>query len=75
MGYVTVKLNSRTYRFHCADEQEERLKLVADYLGEKISDLVEELGQVGEDRILAMAALMIADELFDTREKLDKTIS
>jgi len=75
MGYVTVKLNSRTYRLHCADEQEERLKLIADYLGEKISGLVKELGQVGEDRILAMAALMIADELFDTREKLDKTVS
>ena len=73
MGHVTVKLNTRTYRLHCPDEQEERLKLVADFLGEKIANLVKEVGQVGEDRILAMAALMIADELFDTREKLKKS--
>ena len=68
-----MKLNTRTYRLHCPDEQEERLKLVADFLGEKIAGLVKEVGQVGEDRILAMAALMIADELFDTREKLKKS--
>ncbi len=72
MGHVTVKLNTRTYRLHCPDEQEERLKHVADFLGEKIASLVEEFGQVGEDRILAMAALMIADELFDTRDELEK---
>lgn len=72
MGHVTVKLNTRTYRLHCPDEQEERLKQVAEFLGEKIASLVKEFGQIGEDRILAMAALMIADELFDTQEKLKK---
>lgn len=68
MGKVTATINGRSYRLNCADGQEERLKLVADYLRDKVDALIEEFGQVGEDRLLAMAALMIADELFDARE-------
>ncbi|KUO67598.1 MAG: hypothetical protein APF80_12640 [Alphaproteobacteria bacterium BRH_c36] len=70
MGKVTATINGRSYRLNCADGQEERLKLVADYLGEKVDSLIAEFGQVGDDRLLAMAALMIADELFDAREAI-----
>lgn len=72
MGQVTARINGRTYRLNCADGQEERLSLVAEYLREKVEGLIAEFGQVGEDRLLAMAALMIADELFDARDELEK---
>jgi len=68
MGTVTATINGRAYRLNCADGQEERLRLVAEYLREKVEGLTDEFGQVGEDRLLAMAAIMIADELFDARE-------
>jgi len=38
--------------------------------GRKSDSLIAEFGQVGDDRLLAMAALMIADELFDAREAI-----
>jgi len=68
MGTVTATINGRAYRLNCADGEEERLGLVAEYLREKVEGLITEFGQVGDDRLLAMAALMIADELFDARE-------
>ncbi|MBU1213300.1 MAG: cell division protein ZapA [Alphaproteobacteria bacterium] len=73
MGKVTATINGRSYRLNCADGQEERLKLVAGYLGDKVDSLIAEFGQVGDDRLLAMAALMIADELFDAREGVKET--
>lgn len=72
MGQVTAKINGRTYRLQCPDGQEDRLKLVASYLSEKVDELIAQFGQVGEDRLLAMAAILIADELFDAREALEK---
>ncbi|MCH9806568.1 MAG: cell division protein ZapA [Alphaproteobacteria bacterium] len=71
MGHVTARINGRSYRLHCADGQEERLTQVADYLKDKVDELIAEFGQVGEDRLLAMAALLIADELFDARAALE----
>lgn len=68
MGKVTATINGRSYRLNCADGEEERFHLIADYLREKVELLVAQFGQVGEDRLLAMAALMIADELFDARD-------
>ncbi len=73
MGQVTAKINGRTYRFQCPEGQEDRLKLVASYLSEKVDELIAQFGQVGEDRLLAMAAILIADELFDAREAVEKT--
>lgn len=71
MSQVTVTLNGRTFRLRCGDGEEERLMALAAYLGERIDSLVAEFGQVGDDRLLLMAGLLIADELFDLREQLD----
>ncbi|MEQ8825865.1 MAG: cell division protein ZapA [Filomicrobium sp.] len=68
MGQVTARINGRSYRLQCPDGQEDRLEVVAQYVSEKVDALIAEFGQVGEDRLLAMAALLIADELFDARE-------
>jgi cell division protein ZapA len=73
MGQVSAKINGRTYRFSCADGDEGRLKLLAEYLRERVDGVINDFGQVGEDRLLAMAALLIADELFDAREALKKS--
>lgn len=73
MGQVSARINGRAYRFNCADGDEERLKLLAEYLRDRVDGVVNDFGQVGADRILAMAALLIADDLFDAREALKKS--
>lgn len=67
MGQVTVSLNGRTYRLRCGDGEEPRLLQLAGYLREKIDQLSAEFGQIGDERLTVMAALLITDELFDLK--------
>ena len=69
MGQVTVTLNGRTYRLRCEDGEEQRLLALAEHVKAKLDWLVSEFGQIGEDRLLLMASLLVADELFETRER------
>lgn len=65
MGQVAVSLNGRTYRFACNDGEEERLRELAEMVRQKLDALTNEFGQVGEVRLLAMASLLLADDLLD----------
>jgi cell division protein ZapA len=73
MGQVTVTLNGRTYRLSCGDGEEQRLLALADHVRAKLNGLIQQVGQAGEDRLLLMAALLIADELWDVRARLEGT--
>jgi len=67
MGQVAINLNGRSFRFDCGDGEEARLKELAAYVSSRVEDLTREFGNVGEQRLLLMAALYIADELWDAR--------
>jgi cell division protein ZapA len=69
MGQVTITLNGRTYRLRCGDGEEARVIALAEHVEGKLAGLVAEFGQVGDERLLVMAAIMVTDELFDAREK------
>ncbi|HEX7075904.1 MAG TPA: cell division protein ZapA [Hyphomicrobiaceae bacterium] len=70
MGQVSVTLNGRTYRLRCEDGEEPRLFSLADHVKSKIEGLVAQFGQIGDDRLMLMAALLVTDELFEAREQL-----
>ncbi len=70
MGQVSVTLNGRTYRLRCEDGEEQRLFALAEHVREKVDQLVRDFGQIGDDRLLLMASLLVADELFEARERL-----
>jgi cell division protein ZapA len=70
VGHVAVTLNRRTYRLQCGDGEESRLTALADHLRTKLDALAAEFGQVGDDRLLVLAALQITDELWDAREQV-----
>ena len=69
MGQVTVTLNGRAYRLRCEDGEEQRLLALAEHVKGKIDWLVGEFGQIGDDRLMLMASLLVTDELFDTRDR------
>ena len=70
MGQVVVKVNGRDFALRCADGQEARLRQLAQFVDAKVSQFAKELGQVGEARLLLLAALAIADELSDANDAL-----
>lgn len=67
MAQVEVTVNGREYLVACEDGEEEHLLELAGYLNRNVTELVQSIGQVGEARLMLMAGLLIADELFDAR--------
>lgn len=68
MGQVSVTLNNRTYRLACNDGEEERLATLVSDVKARVEALTREFGQTADERILLMAAVLLADELMDLRE-------
>lgn len=72
MSEVSVTINGRSYTVSCDDGQEDHLQLLAGHIDEKVAELAEGVGQIGESRLLVMASLLIADELSDAYKRLAK---
>ena len=70
MGQVAVTVNGRSYRFDCGDGEEARLQELATFVKGRVEELTRQHGNAGEERMLLMAALLIADELWDARAAL-----
>jgi cell division protein ZapA len=63
MGQVTVSVNGRSYAVGCDDGEEEHVEYLAEFIDKRVRELTEAVGHVGEDRLLLMAALLIAEDL------------
>ena len=63
MPLVNVMVNSRAYTVACDDGEEEHLKTLAEEVDSKVQELLGSVGQVGDQRLILMAALLLADEL------------
>jgi cell division protein ZapA len=68
MAQVVVTVNGRAFPLNCADGEEPRIRRLAQYVDGKITDFVKAHGQIGEARLILLAALVIADELSDTND-------
>jgi cell division protein ZapA len=75
MPLVNVTVNQRTYAIACDEGEEEHLGELAAYVDTKVEDLLKTVGQVGEQRLLLMAALLIADTHFEKLALLEKRSS
>ena len=71
MGEVSVNIHGREYHIGCQDGQEDHLVKLASYLDGKIKELVESVGNIGDMPLLAMAGILVADELADIRRGED----
>jgi cell division protein ZapA len=72
MGQVSVTLNGRTYRLECGQGEEAHLIALSEYLGGHVETMKRKFGQVGDDRLILMAALMVTDELWDLRRQMQE---
>ena len=62
MPLVNVMVNGRAYTIACDDGEEAHLKELAAHVDVKAREVLASVGQVGDARMLLMAALLIADE-------------
>lgn len=72
MGQVSVTLNGRSYRLECSEGEEAHLIELAEYLGSHVDEMRRKFGQVGDDRLILMASLVVADELWELRREVEE---
>jgi len=72
MPQVSVSINGRQFRIACENGEELRLTRLAEDLDAHIAKLRTGFGDIGETRLTIMAALGLADELSEMKEKLQR---
>jgi cell division protein ZapA len=70
MAEVTVTVNGRSYRMACDDGQEEHLEQLGVRLDQAISELREAFGEIGDQRLTVMAAILMTDRLHEAEARL-----
>jgi cell division protein ZapA len=70
MSHVSVTINGRQYRMACEEGQEARLQQLAENFEARIGDLRGKFGEIGDGRLTVMAALTVADELVDAKQRI-----
>lgn len=70
MAQVSIRINGRSYDVNCEDGQEHHLQRLANSLANAVQDLVKQVGQVGDARLLVMAGLVMADEMMEQKGEL-----
>jgi cell division protein ZapA len=70
MAQVTVRINGYVYTVGCQDGEEEHLLAMADEVERRIESIKVAAGPSGEARMLVMAALLMADDLYEMRRSL-----
>ena|ERR1700761_2835658 len=70
MAQVTLRINGYAYVIGCQDGEEQHLEAMADEVNRRIDGVRAAAGPSGEARMLVMASLLMADDLFETRGRL-----
>lgn len=68
MPELTLTVNSRNYDVACGEGEEPHLRTLAEFIDGKITAIVGKDGRRGDTRLLLMATLLIADELFEAKK-------
>jgi cell division protein ZapA len=70
MTQVNVTINGRVYRMACEGGQEEHLQGLATKLDGLIDQLRGSFGEIGDQRLTVMAAIMAMDEMSDLHRQI-----
>tara|TARA_B100000989_G_scaffold233731_1_gene180539 strand:+ start:35 stop:481 length:447 start_codon:yes stop_codon:yes gene_type:complete len=73
MGNVNIKFNNKEFILSCEDGQEEHLEELLIKINQKFNNLKNDLGNLGENKLLLITAVKIMDEYYETKKKVEKT--
>jgi len=72
MANVSIKFNGKEFLLSCEDGQEEQLEELLIQINKKFNDLKNDLGNLGENKLLLITAVKVMDEYYETRKKVQQ---
>ena len=72
MANVKIKFNGKEFLLSCEDGQEEHLEELLIQINKKFNNLKNDLGNLGENKLLLITAVKVMDEYYETKKKLNK---
>ena len=72
MANVSIKFNNKEFLLACEDGQEEHLEELLIQINKKFNSLKNDLGNLGENKLLLITAVKIMDEYYETKKKVDQ---
>ena len=72
MANVSIKFNGKEFLLSCEDGQEEHLEELLIQINQKFNNLKNELGNLGENKLLLITAVKVMDEYYETKKKVEQ---
>tara|TARA_Y100001936_G_C15607404_1_gene424874 strand:- start:145 stop:588 length:444 start_codon:yes stop_codon:yes gene_type:complete len=72
MANVSIKFNGKEFLLSCEDGQEEHLEELLIQINQKFNSLKNDLGNLGENKLLLITAVKVMDEYYDTKKKVEQ---
>ena len=72
MANVSIKFNGKEFLLSCDDGQEEHLEELLIQINQKFNNLKNELGNLGENKLLLITAVKVMDEYYETKKKVEQ---
>ena len=85
MPEVDIIINNREHKIACSEGEENRVKELAALLNEEVSKIANTIGQIGDVKLMVLAAITILDknqdilddavkDIEDSNKKLEKIL-
>ena len=71
MANVSIKFNGKEFLLSCEDGQEEQLEELLIQINQKFNNLKNDLGNLGENKLLLITAVKVMDEYYETKKKVE----
>ena len=72
MANVSIKFNNKEFLLSCEDGQEEHLEELLIHINQKFNNLKNDIGNLGENKMLLIKDVKIMDEYFETKKNIDQ---
>ena len=72
MANVSIKFNGKEFLLSCEDGQEEHLEELLIHINQKFNNLKNDLGNLGENKLLLITAVKVMDEYYETKKRVEQ---
>ena len=72
MAQVNITVNGRVYRMACEDGEEDHVARLGARFDAAVDELRSALGEIGDQRLMVMAGILMTDRLNDAERRLKR---